>query len=246
MMHDHQDVETYLNPPADQQVDMFLLSAIAQLVIPRLHGPRVLEMGLGHLAWTPRLVEQFPSVTTIERSEQLIRRARKVIAPARWNVVQSNFEEYQPTEPFDTVVATYVLEHVDDPSAILRTIRGWLKPGGEVAIVVPNALSLHRRLAVRMGLIQSATELGSTDHLLEHHHCFTPDRIEKEIVSAGFSVREKQGLLVKSLPNALLTGCTEEQLRGLVHLGLEIPMDLTAALYYRAEAGCLRTTTNLP
>jgi SAM-dependent methyltransferase len=51
-----------------------------------------------------------------------------------------------PTESFDAVVLSHVIEHVEEPGAVLA--EGWrvLAPGGELVVVTPNADSvLHRR-----------------------------------------------------------------------------------------------------
>lgn len=46
----------------------------------------------------------------------------------------------------DVVVAWHVLEHLDDPLGALRTIAGWLAPGGGVVIGVPNLGSPQARI----------------------------------------------------------------------------------------------------
>ena len=58
------------------------------------------------------------------------------------NVICATLESYVasggPASGADAVVLTNVLEHVPDPLSILTTIRGLLKPGGAVAVRVPN------------------------------------------------------------------------------------------------------------
>jgi 2-polyprenyl-3-methyl-5-hydroxy-6-metoxy-1,4-benzoquinol methylase len=41
-------------------------------------------------------------------------------------------------ESFDFVTTSHVLEHVDDPTLVLKKIHGWLKKDGLLAIEVPN------------------------------------------------------------------------------------------------------------
>ena len=50
-----------------------------------------------------------------------------------------------PEASFDAVVFHHSLEHVPDPVADLRRARGLLRPGGAVAIAVPNFDSAQRR-----------------------------------------------------------------------------------------------------
>jgi 2-polyprenyl-3-methyl-5-hydroxy-6-metoxy-1,4-benzoquinol methylase len=41
-------------------------------------------------------------------------------------------------ESFDFITSSHVLEHVDDPSLVLKKLHGWLKKDGLLAIEVPN------------------------------------------------------------------------------------------------------------
>jgi SAM-dependent methyltransferase len=54
-----------------------------------------------------------------------------------------------PDATFDAVSMSHVLEHVDDPVALLQEVRRVTKPGGRIAIVVPNLDSLASRLLQR-------------------------------------------------------------------------------------------------
>jgi SAM-dependent methyltransferase len=47
----------------------------------------------------------------------------------------------------DCVTLWHVLEHLDDPSAALGRIAGWLAPGGALLVGVPNLASLQARLS---------------------------------------------------------------------------------------------------
>jgi SAM-dependent methyltransferase len=49
-------------------------------------------------------------------------------------------------ESFDVVTLWAVLEHVYHPRAVLREVRGFLKPGGTAIILVPNFNSIPARL----------------------------------------------------------------------------------------------------
>ncbi|MCI0486187.1 MAG: class I SAM-dependent methyltransferase [Blastocatellia bacterium] len=227
----------YLNPTPDRVVDQKLLGMVSDFIVPKLTGERILELGAGDQVWTPKLLDRFPDVTTVEGSAELLHALQLQLAGRRWTPVCSLFEQYQPDQLFDTVLASYILEHVDDPSLIIKLARErWLKEKGRLAVVVPHALSLHRRLAVKMGIASYPGELGDTDHRMEHHWCFTCYDMEKLIVDAGFDVLEKKGLITKLLPNSLMVDCNDEQLKGMFELGLELPIEYSAAIYFLAEA----------
>ena len=175
-------------------------------------------------------------MTTLEGSAEIIRRAREEILDAHWIPVHTLFEEYDPARGFDVVVSSFVLEHVEDPATVLTRIHdSWLVRGGQLLVVVPHALSLHRRLAVSMGLAGHPSELGEADRRLGHHHCFSWYEVISLLVEAGFTVREKMGFFLKPLPNAVLQHCSKGQIAGLFALGREVAIDYAATIAFLAE-----------
>jgi trans-aconitate methyltransferase len=228
----------YFDLTPDRIVDRKSIEFVADFVLSRIHGDRILELGVGDQIWTSKLVERFPDVTTVEGSAELLDALRKSLGPTtNWHGVLSLFEDFRPDIPYDVVLATYVLEHVDDPAQILQLAHDyWLKPKGRLAIVVPHALSLHRRLAVTMGLQNYPGELGDTDRRAGHKRCLSFCEIEKLLSTQGFKIVEKKGLWTKVLPNAMLTHCSDEQLSGMFRLGLELPIEYSGTLYYLSES----------
>jgi SAM-dependent methyltransferase len=55
-------------------------------------------------------------------------------------------EAAYPENFFDVVHLWHVLEHLDDPREALGRIRGWMKPGGELILGVPNPDSASARI----------------------------------------------------------------------------------------------------
>jgi trans-aconitate methyltransferase len=240
----HEELETvkkeYLQPTPDRQVDTSIAQFISDFVISRLSGTRLLELGVGDQIWTPKLVEKFPHVTSIDASQELLDVMGSTLAAKgkadRWTPVTTYFEDYVPEQRFDSMVATYVLEHVDDPAEIIgRANTHWLEPGGLISIVVPHALSLHRRLAVKMGMNAWPGQLGETDRRLGHKNCFTCYDMEKLLVDAGFEIVERRGMFTKLLPNILMVPCSEQQLRGMFELGLDLPIEYSSAIYFQGR-----------
>ena len=53
----------------------------------------------------------------------------------------------------------HILEHVDNPIDIMIRAKEWLSDNGVMILGVPNALSIHRLVAVKMGLLKAPNEL---------------------------------------------------------------------------------------
>ena len=85
-----------------------------------------------------------------------------------------------PGIDFDVVTLIDVLEHVPDPAALLARVHQRLLPGGVLAAVLPNAASFTRRIFGRRW----------PHYAPEHLFFFTPAALRRQLVAAGFHVRE--------------------------------------------------------
>jgi 2-polyprenyl-3-methyl-5-hydroxy-6-metoxy-1,4-benzoquinol methylase len=224
----------YLQPTDDRQIDQLFMKLVCEFCMDYANGENVLEMGAGDQVMTPLLCKKYKSVTTIEGSQTLLENLRdKLSSTQNWRGIHTLFEDYIPQDRYDLVLCTYVLEHVEYPSDVLRLIADkWLTPDGNVVIVVPHALSLHRRLAQQIGLVSHLSELGSTDVALEHFHCFSFVEMEKLIAQSGLRIKKRSGMFCKPLPNIDLSALSQRQLEGLFRLGCELPIEYSAALFY--------------
>ena len=228
--------DIYLKPTPERKIDQKRVELTADFILPKLKGESILELGVGDQIYTPKLIEKFKDVTTIDASSELLDEMKKKLSSKSWTPIVSFFEDYCPEKKFDIVLATNVLEHVDNPSMILELAnKKWLSNGGFLAVVVPHALSLHRRLGVKMGLASFPSQLSDADRLNGHKWCFTYCEIEKMIVEAGFDIVEKRGLFATIFPNSMLVQCSDDQLRGMFDLGLDLPIEYSANIYFLAK-----------
>ncbi len=81
-----------------------------------------------------------------------------------------------PEQSFDVVSAFHVLEHIPDSRTFLTTLARWARPGGYVAIEVPNFHSVQRR---RLG--HHWPGLRPLEHLVH----FTPHTLPRTMRAAG-------------------------------------------------------------
>jgi 2-polyprenyl-3-methyl-5-hydroxy-6-metoxy-1,4-benzoquinol methylase len=187
---------------------------------------RVLEMGYGMGLTTTALCDRGFAIEVLEGSPLLAATARA--AHPGLAVHEGMFEQWTPDEPYDAVLALHVAEHVDDPVALLSHLRSWVKPGGRLVVVVPNAESLHRRLAVRMGLQPALDSLSPRDHLVGHQRVYALDGLRADITVAGFDCVDEFGWFVKTLPNSMMLDYSPELLEALFAVSDELDPRLLA------------------
>lgn len=226
----------YLAPDPGRVVDQKVSKYMVEKMFPALKGPKVLEMGFGDNYWTAHIIKTFGHAYIVDASESLLEKAKEIYKD-KVTAYVSLFETFESKEKFDTVLATFVLDHVADHMAVLRQARTWLAEDGVLIIMVPHALSLHRRLAVYMGMQKEEADLGETDIALVHRRVFTIERLERDLAALGYKVVEKGGMLSKALPQGMMTEFSDEMLKGLVELGSRMPMEYAAVLVYKCMKG---------
>jgi GT2 family glycosyltransferase/tetratricopeptide (TPR) repeat protein/2-polyprenyl-3-methyl-5-hydroxy-6-metoxy-1,4-benzoquinol methylase len=150
---------------------------------------RVLDIGCGAGRMGAALkARQAVAVVGVEMDERAASAAR-----ARLDEVVVGDAEGLSFEPgsFDAVICGDVLEHLRDPAALLRRVRGWLRPGGLLVASIPNV----RHHSVLRGLLRgdwSYEPAGLLDR--DHLRFFTRREVEKLLYRCGFSAPSMQAL----------------------------------------------------
>lgn len=154
--------------------------------LPRPLG-RVLDVGCGAGAvGTSLRAAGAPALVGVELHEPSAREAEAIFDEVHVGAVEAVLERGALRGPFDTIVAYDVLEHLVDPEAVLRALRGVAAPGGRIHVSVPNARhwTLLRDLAVRGTF--GYTEWGHRD--ATHLRWFTRHDIEALLRATGWAV----------------------------------------------------------
>lgn len=196
-------------------------------------GSTCLELGPAQGLLTRSLVDRFDHVTVVEGSRRFCDRLAREHPSI--TVCHALFEDFTTADRYDTIVLGHVLEHVEDPRAVLRRVRAWLAVGGVVLAAVPNARSLHRELAVELGMLQTIYELNATDIHHGHHRVYDPDQLRHDFESAGFEIELQGGYWLKTLSNAQIEATySDELLRACMVVGERYP-EIAAETYVVAR-----------
>ena len=218
------------------QEDMFIenicqvheLEWVRATILP---GSKVLELGYGD-GVTFKNLTSYCELTVVDGSSLIVSRAREEaqILGSNSEIYESYFETFSPNEKFDVIFASHVLEHVEDPEVVIKKFDEWLKPDGKVIIIVPNAQSIHRRLAVIMGLQKELDSLSQRDHLVGHLRVYTLAELEKQIADLGWTIVTKRGFFLKTLSNAQMKDFDSQLIEAFAKISNEIPPELCANL----------------
>jgi 2-polyprenyl-3-methyl-5-hydroxy-6-metoxy-1,4-benzoquinol methylase len=191
-------------------------------------GPNGLELGSADGQMTQFLLNDFESLTIVDGAKDLL---AKIPEASNLQKVHSLFEEYKPPRKFNTIILEHILEHVENPVGLLKCVKDWLLPDGRMLLGVPNGHSIHRLVAVKMGLLKDPCELNPRDLAQGHRRVYTPDTFKEDIGKAGLSIEKMGGVFFKPLSNQQIQdNWNEEMIQGFYELGKEFPWN-AADLY---------------
>ncbi len=196
---------------------------------------RCLELGIGHGRTTDRFSRAFATHEVVEGSAAIIRSFRQNHPDCGAVIHHALFEAFRPEHALDVLILGFVLEHVEDPVALLRRYRPFLAETGRCFIAVPNGASLHRRIGQAAGLLDDLSALGPGDRALGHLRQYTVDGLDAELDAAGFSVVRREGIFLKPVSTAQLRTLALDDaiLRAMCEVAVPYP-ELSCALLFEA------------
>jgi SAM-dependent methyltransferase len=227
----------HLNPNVqDKNYDKDFHVLLGKLIRQRHPSANnILELGFGEGTVAQ---EFFPSFSgeriVLEGSFELSEIAQVKLGESA-RVINKLFEEFETNTKFDLILATNILEHVENPIAILNQIYSWLTEDGVCIITVPNSESIHRRLAVAIGIQIDTKVLSARDNLVGHLRVYDLEMLESEISQAKLNVVYKEGLVIKFLNNKLQDLLPHEVSLGLQEISGDFPIEMTANLYVEVK-----------
>lgn len=189
-------------------------------------GHSCLDMGVADGAGVSELMASFQEVTIVDGSALALTQIKLQHPDHRVQTIHSKFEELNlGSQKFDTIIMGHVMEHLDDPVAVLRDVSRQLNTGGNIIIDVPNANSLHRQVGVQMGLIDDITSLNDSDLSIGHKRVYTLESFRSDVEAAGLNVTMCGGMMIKTLSNQQSEAVfTPDQLEAMFVVGEANPL----------------------
>ena len=208
-------------------------------------APRsVIELGCGTELQARKYFDaggRWDSWVIVEPSETFADHARKETLPD-FNVIEAFFEDVTeglPDAP-DLILCSGLLHEVPDADRLLAAIRDRMGPASRAHINVPNARSMHRQLAVSMGLIDDLKTLSARNTTLQQPRVYDQHSLADQAARHGLRVEASGGHLVKPFTHAQMESVAEglgrEVMDGLFRLGQTIP-DMASEIYIEVVRG---------
>jgi SAM-dependent methyltransferase len=185
----------------------------------------MLELGLGHGYSARYFADAFDRYTVLEGSREMIEKFRASNSIDNIDIQVGYFEDFETHEKFDAIGMGFVLEHVNDPSLVVRRFSKFLAPNGMMFIAVPNAESLHRRFGHEAGLLPDLRALSEADRDFGHQRYYTCASLRQTIENEGLKVRKVEGLLLKpfTTDQIMRLNLSEPVLQALLKVGVDYP-----------------------
>ncbi|HMU46619.1 MAG TPA: methyltransferase domain-containing protein [Chitinophagaceae bacterium] len=220
----------YLNSELD--FDRTLQELRYRTIRKYFKGKTCLEIAPAQGITTARLKDDFEVLHVVEGSLNLLNEI-----PEYPNVTKfhSFIENFNPPITYDFILMDHILEHIEEPQEALSKVKSFLNPRGTIIIGVPNAKSIHRLVAVKMGYLKSIYELNQRDRELGHYRVYDMDTLSKEILNSGLKIKKKEGVFFKPLSNGQIQeNWDAKMIEGFYQLGFDFPEN-TAEIYIIAQ-----------
>ncbi|BCJ89729.1 ubiquinone biosynthesis O-methyltransferase [Terrihabitans soli] len=164
-----------------------------------LKGLNILDVGCGGGILSEPLARLGASVTGIEPAAESIAVAKSHAEEAGLDInyrAASAEELLAEGRTFDAVIASEVIEHVDDPASFVKTISGLARPGGLVLFSTLNRTVKSFALAI-VGAEYVLRWIPAGTH--DWQKFVTPDELTSWCASAGVEATDVTGMIFDPL-----------------------------------------------
>jgi len=203
------------------EIDQTLSNFRYRIIKKFFKGRTCLEIGVADGNITKNLVNDFKELTVVDGSKYLLSKIKKFKNITKINELIENLDT---KEKFDTIILSNVLEHVKHPNTVLKKIKKLLNNSGRFIISVPNADSIHRLVAVEMGILKKKTSLNDTDKSLGHRRVYTVEKLKFLLNKQNFKIIDFKGIFLKVLSNKQIDKYFDKQMiDGFNKIGKKLP-----------------------
>ncbi len=173
-------------------------------ILAELPHARILEIGCGTDSLFNHLTD-FESFVVLEPIESFVETALgQAHGDPRISILHGFLESRSDqlrSHTFDLVIASSVLHEVEKPTLFLESLNSVCSKRTIAHLNVPNALSLHRLLAVEMGLIKDPFTPSDLARTFQRTSSFDLSSLKELVQSCHFTVLSEGSYFLKPFSN---------------------------------------------
>lgn len=227
----------YYHTTQQAGIDNRIKRLIIERCEPFIRGPKVLELGYIDGTWTDVLLRHDCSVDIVEGASSHVEHARKrYAADPTVRVFHNLFQEFTPSEQYDTVVAGDMLGCLPDAPAFLQQAGAWMNRDAHLIVTVPNSRSLHRRVGALMNIEATPTEVNELYKEVGNRSSYDRYGLRHLLLSSGLRIKTLHGCFLKPLTSAQIEDWSDPLLRAFAEIGDELE-DYCYYLYAVCQKG---------
>ena len=168
----------------------------------RIQNKSIIELGCYHGENTKNLAAQCSRVLAVDNDSECIKRTKKNCKNLKnVSTIMSSFEEFDGYSNYQVIYFSHALEHVRDDKGLLNSIYTKMSKNQELIVIVPNAMSLSRQIAVEMGIVQSTNSVTEFEKKIGHYRTYDNSMLQKIFTDIGFKILEDGGIMPKIFSN---------------------------------------------
>lgn len=204
-MRDIKDYEVkYEKEPCEKYQVIYRRKKVLE-ILGRYSHRNILEVGCG-LEPIFEFFDEYDTMTIVEPGEHFVNNALQKAANRAKKIqcIQGFLEDTIPSLKrigimFDCIIVSSLLHEVEYPEKLLRALYTICSEETVIHINVPNANSIHRLLAQKMGLITDIHDLSDLQKTMQRNRVYDLKTLSEAVEMAGFEVLEKGSYFPKFL-----------------------------------------------
>ena len=219
------DYSAAYDPDAD--FDSRYTRATAARIVTRVGaGQPVLELGCATGIMTAALAAAGARVTAVDRSGAYLERARaRGLAGAGFLEARLDAPGWEGGvgDGFRHVLACNLIHEVPAPAGLLARAAALMGPDGELHLSLQNPRSIHRLVAMEMGLIDDARQVSARGRRFATLGMWDADELMELAWEAGLRTVAREGVMLKPLPNDMMAALPADVLDGFERAARHLP-----------------------
>lgn len=178
------------------------------------HVKNILEIGCGMDPLFP-LVDGYEKYFVVEPAKDFYENAvKKADNNAKVTCLNMPFSATQDvlSHHYDFIICSCLIHEVEDPRWFLKEIAKVCGNNTIVYVNTPNAYSVHRLMALEMGLIDDVHSLSSRNIQYQQHSVFDQESLNALAGECGFDVVANGSYFIKPFSHAQLFEMMEQNI----------------------------------